>query len=74
MKIARVAVPLVLAAFACDHPTPPEPGTYTPGGPFNTVPSGKLPLASIAASPSRSRHWPTASKFSSAKPNGSICL
>src|SRR5258705_318827 len=36
MKIARVAVPLLLAAFACDHPTPPEPGDYTPGGPFNT--------------------------------------
>src|SRR5258705_859139 len=36
MKIARVAVPLLLAAFACDRPTPPEPGDYTPGGPFNT--------------------------------------
>jgi hypothetical protein len=37
MRIARVALPLLLAALACDHPAPPEPGGYTPGGPFNTV-------------------------------------
>jgi hypothetical protein len=36
MKIVRVAVPLLLAAFACDHPAPPEPVDYPPSGPFNT--------------------------------------
>ena len=40
--------------------------------PSNFVPSGKTPVASIGCSPSRSRHRPTASKFSIAKPIGSI--
>src|SRR5258708_27498816 len=37
MRIARVALPVLLAAFACDHPTPPEPGSYGPQGPFSTA-------------------------------------
>src|SRR5258708_7443005 len=37
MRIARVALPVLLAAFACDHPTPPEPGSYWPQGPFSTA-------------------------------------
>jgi hypothetical protein len=37
MKVARIALPMLLAVVACDHPTPPEPGDYTPGGPFSTA-------------------------------------
>jgi hypothetical protein len=37
MGIARLAVPVLLAALACDHPTPPEPGDYRPHGPFNAA-------------------------------------
>jgi hypothetical protein len=37
MKVARIALPVLLAVIACDHPTPPEPGNYTPGGPFSTA-------------------------------------
>src|SRR6266853_2804567 len=36
------------------------------------VPSGNAPDASMGLPASRSRHWPTASKFSIAKPIGSI--
>jgi WD40 repeat protein len=35
MRIARVAIPVLLAVVACDHPTPPEPGNYGPQGPFD---------------------------------------
>ena len=38
----------------------------------NLVPSGSTPDASMGACPSVVRHFPIASKFSSAKPNGSI--
>jgi len=37
MRFAPLALVLLLAVFACDHPTPPEPGAYTPGGPFDTA-------------------------------------
>lgn len=42
MKIARVAVPVLLVAFACDHPTPPEPVDYPPQGPFDTAAPRRL--------------------------------
>src|SRR5579862_5985189 len=44
---------------------------FNPGTPSITVPSGRLPVASIGDSPSLLRYFPTASKFSSAKPSGS---
>lgn len=37
MRVARVAVSVLLALVACDHPAPPEPGDYTPQGPFSVV-------------------------------------
>jgi len=39
MRLARLALVLLLVVFACDHPTPPEPVDYSPNGPFsNTIP------------------------------------
>ena len=43
-----------------------------PDGPFKGVPSTRTPLALIGLPLSSVRHIPTASKFSSAKPSGSI--
>src|SRR5271163_3752175 len=48
-----------------------------PAGPLNLVPSGKTPegsIGSVPESPPNSRHLPSPSKFSSAKPIGSMIL
>ena len=51
----------------------PRSACVSPAGPSNFVPSGIAPDASIGAPDSSSvRHLPTPSKFSSAKPSGSI--
>ena len=41
-------------------------------GPFTWVPSWRTPDASTGLPPSVMRHWPTASKFSSENPSGSM--
>ena len=55
------------------HGSPSKPCRNSAGF-VNGVPSGSNPDASMGASASMStvRHWPTASKFSSANPSGSI--
>src|SRR6516225_3392366 len=73
----RIGAPHRPRMFSTNKSRPLRSTSRKPTGPSNAVPSGRVPAESIGSvpeSPPSSRHLPSPSKFSSAKPIGSMIL